>query len=132
MRDFDGDTDGAGLRFNVDNLDDSVLIVGNNVDDVDGETTPWVVGGGAGEIVGGNNTDILVGDVGGATLVGRDQDYNFVYILDTSGSMGVNVPNDCATSRVEILIAAVKSQMLQFHNYQNGHIKVHIVDFGSD
>ncbi|MEZ5919536.1 MAG: VWA domain-containing protein [Alphaproteobacteria bacterium] len=128
LTDYDGDSSTATLDLTGKT---PLLIVGQNVDDVDGSTTPYEVGLGEGEITGAAAGDILIGDAGGAALVGRDQDYNFVFVLDTSGSMGVNNPNDGVTSRLEILIGAVKNMMTQFANYQNGDIKVHIVDFGT-
>ncbi|MCB2051056.1 MAG: VWA domain-containing protein [Novosphingobium sp.] len=128
MQDFDRDPATADLTIETVG---SKLVVGDNVDDRSGSTTPYVVGNGFGEIEGLRGNDILVGDAGGATQVSREQDYNFVFVLDTSGSMGVNDPNDGVTSRLEILIGAVKNMMTQFAGYQNGDIKVHIVDFGT-
>lgn len=126
----DGDGDSSTAFLTLKGFQEQ-FIVGDNVDDVNGETTPWVVGAGNGAIIGGSTRDILVGDAGGANQISREQDYNFVFVLDTSGSMGVNNPNDGVTSRLEILIGAVKNMMTQFANYQNGDIMVHIVDFGT-
>ncbi|MCB9983574.1 MAG: type I secretion C-terminal target domain-containing protein [Rhodospirillales bacterium] len=131
MADYDGDPDSATLTITVADVPE-LLIVGDNVDDVDGQTIPWVIGGGSEAILGGAGADILVGDYGGAQIVNQGQDYNFVYILDTSGSMGLNDANDGVTSRVEILLAAVKNQMNQFNAYQNGQIKVHLISFSTD
>ena len=131
LSDADGDTDTALLKIKAFAPED-VFIVGDNVDDVDGEQTPWVVGGGNEAIIGSAGNDILVGDAGGSRVVNQDQDYNFVYILDVSGSMGDNDPNDGQTSKIELLIEAVKNQMQQFDNYQNGQIKVHLVTFSTN
>jgi len=130
LSDFDGDTDTALLKIKAFAPEDT-FIVGDNVDDVDGETTPWVVGGGEEAIIGSAGNDVLVGDVGGSQLVDQDQDYNFVYVLDTSGSMGDNNSSDGRNDKIEILIDAVKAQMNQFDAYQNGQIKVHLVSFGT-
>ncbi|MCB1581243.1 MAG: type I secretion C-terminal target domain-containing protein, partial [Alphaproteobacteria bacterium] len=131
MADYDGDPDSALLTITVADVPE-LFIVGNNVDDIDGQTTPWVIGSGSEAIIGGAGADVLVGDYGGSQVVNQTQDYNFVYILDTSGSMGTNNPADGVTSRVEIMLEAVKNQMAQFDAYQNGQIKVHLVSFSTD
>ena len=130
LTDADGDSDTALLKIKAYAPED-VFIVGDNVDDVDGEQTPWVVGGGNEEILGAAGHDVLVGDVGGSQIVNQDQDYNFVYVLDVSGSMGDNDSSDGRNDKIEILIDAVKNQMGQFDTYQNGQIKVHLVAFST-
>jgi hypothetical protein len=85
--DRDGDTSSATLT-----LDTTLpkLIVGKNINDVDGSTTSYHVGIGTGTITGNAASDILVGDVGGSNLVNQNKDYNIVLILDVSGSMADN------------------------------------------
>jgi T1SS-143 domain-containing protein len=128
--DADGDTDTALIQIDVkDGFEvGPLLIVGKNVDDEIGQTTPWEIGNGDGQIVGNTNNDILVGDVGGSRLEQQNQDYNVVLILDTSGSMG---GNDSETSRVSILSEAVKNLMSQFEAYENGNIVARVIDFST-
>lgn len=86
LTDNDGDTANANLRINVDG---TALVVGQNVNDQPGQGTAHKVDGSpttSGQISGGSSSDLLVGDVGGGTLVGKQT--NVVLILDTSGSMG--------------------------------------------
>ena len=105
-----------------------LLIVGENVDDVPGSTTPYEVGTGTGTITGGLVGDILVGDVGGATKETRPQDYNIVMMLDVSGSMGSKTdPN----SKISLLVDAVQNLMGQFNAYDNGTIRVKLICFNT-
>ena len=86
LTDNDGDTANANLRINVDG---TALVVGQNVNDQPGQGTPHKVDGNpgtTGQISGASSSDLLVGDVGGGTLIGKQT--NVVLILDTSGSMG--------------------------------------------
>ena len=131
MKDTDGDPSTTTLKISIE-APEELLIVGKNVDDVDGQTTPWEIGGGQEEIIGNRAEDILIGDIGGSVEVEQGQDYNFVYILDVSGSMGENNPSDGETSRVELLIAAVKNLINDFDSFQNGNIKAHFVAFSTD
>ena len=124
LKDFDGDLDTGTLNITSDA---STLIVGKNVDDKPGSTTPHHVGGGTGEIVGKNGSDVLVGDIGGSVLEPQLQDHNVVMILDTSGSM-----NTTPQSRMELLVEAVKHLMETFNAYDQGTIKVHFVTFSTD
>jgi T1SS-143 domain-containing protein len=128
--DADGDRDTALIQMDIkDGFEvGPLLIVGKNVDDEIGQTTPWEVGNGDGQIVGNTNNDILIGDVGGSRLEQQNQDYNVVLILDTSGSMGAN---DSETSRVSILSEAVKNLMSQFESYENGNIVARVIDFST-
>lgn len=66
LTDGDGDSDTAILTIN--GLEPT-LIVGENVDDTSGETTPHHIGGGEGDIVGTDAGDVLIGDVGGAGAI---------------------------------------------------------------
>ena len=125
LRDSDGDTSTAKLE--VECLT-PVLLVGKNVDDVPGSTTPYQVGSGTGTITGQAASDILVGDVGGATKETRPQDYNIVMMLDVSGSMGSKTdPN----SKISLLVDAVQNLMGQFNAYDNGTIRVKLICFNT-
>jgi|GEM_PF-1903532 len=126
LTDSDGDSSTANLAIKAC---PPTFIVGENVDDVTGETTEYRVGDDAGVIMGGEMADVLVGDVGGSTYIPPlPQDYNFVLILDTSGSMG----SKTGSSRLNKLIAAVESLADDLAAYDNGAIRVHITPFGSD
>ncbi|MBL4589943.1 MAG: cadherin-like domain-containing protein, partial [Alphaproteobacteria bacterium] len=126
MQDFDGDTSFACLTFDLDASATPVLIVGKNVDDVDPSATEYEVGIGEGTIIGDAAGDILIGDVGGASLVDQEQDHNVVMVLDVSGSMGS--PTDAA-SRISLLVGAVKNLMTDLNTYDGGQVKVHFVTF---
>jgi VCBS repeat-containing protein len=125
LTDVDGDSDTAVLTIHAVTPD---LIVGKNVNDKDGSTTDFHIGGGEGKIVGGAAGDILVGDIGGSALVNQNKDYNFVLILDNSGSMG---DEKDPASRMALLIQAVKNLLTEFNGYEGGTIKVHIVPFNT-
>ncbi|HEY8192096.1 MAG TPA: VWA domain-containing protein, partial [Alphaproteobacteria bacterium] len=125
LKDSDGDTDTAKLTID---LAHPSFVVGRNVDDVPGSTTPHEVGSGKGTITGAAGSDILVGDTGGATQENQPQDYNIVMMLDVSGSMGSKFD---AGSRISLLAGAVKNLMADFHDYGNGAIQVHLVPFNT-
>ncbi|MGN7503139.1 MAG: Ig-like domain-containing protein [Alphaproteobacteria bacterium] len=125
LTDSDGDFDTAELAIKSCF---PKFLVGENVDDVAGEDTYYAVGGENGIITGGHASDVLVGDVGGSTFIPAEpQDYNFVLVLDTSGSMG----SKTGSSRLNKLIAAVESLTDDLAAYDNGAIRVHIVPFGN-
>ena len=63
LTDGDGDSDTATLKLGITGED---LIVGKNVDDVDGSEVAHFVNGDKGIIQGDCGTDILIGDVGGS------------------------------------------------------------------
>ncbi len=125
LRDGDGDTDTATLTMKGIA---PTLIVGENVNDVPGSTTPWEVGNGNGKIEGGAASDILIGDVGGSSMQAQNKDYNIVLMLDVSGSMGSKTdPN----SRISLLVKAVKNLVGDFHDYQGGEVRINIIGFSS-
>lgn len=125
LTDYDGDSDTALLSLKAFLPD---FIVGDNVDDINTQTVDHVVGYENGVIAGANASDVLVGDIGGTTVIPpTPQDYNFVFVLDTSGSMGAKT----GTSRLAKLIDAVESLTDDFVDYNNGAIRVHLVPFGS-
>ncbi|MDD9901095.1 MAG: type I secretion C-terminal target domain-containing protein, partial [Alphaproteobacteria bacterium] len=125
LTDQDNDSDTATLQLKGIA---PVFIVGKNVDDDGGSSTPYEVGTGSGTIMGGNAGDVLVGDVGGASTETQDKDYNIVLVLDISGSMGSKTdPN----SKYSLLMEAVKSLVGDFNAYNGGDVNVHIVPFSS-
>ena len=124
MTDFDGDPSSATLTIGVDTLDDPKLIVGSGGDDEGPNGPPHVVGDEDGEIIGGSNNDILIGDPGGSRQIGQEGDYNIVMILDVSGSMTTD-------NRIGLLSDAVKNLLTSFNSYQGGDIKVHVIPFSS-
>lgn len=126
LTDADGDTSTATLS--IKGLEPK-LIVGENVDDITASNTDHHIGEDYGAIVGGAAPDILIGDVGGASADKNTQDYNFVFIVDVSGSMGnASDPN----SKISLLKSAVNNILQDFGGYQNGQIKVHITPFAKD
>ncbi|PCI99505.1 MAG: hypothetical protein COB14_06410 [Alphaproteobacteria bacterium] len=126
LTDGDGDTSTATLKLK--GLDPE-LIVGKNVDDTDTSDVPHHIGGEEGAIIGGAVSDILIGDVGGASLEQQTQDYNFVFIVDVSGSMG---KASDANSKISLLKDSVEKLLNDFGSYQNGEIKIHITPFATD
>ncbi len=126
LRDADGDTSTTTLKF--DALQPK-LIVGENVDDKPGSTTPYEVGTGTGVITGAGSSDILVGDVGGSSIVNQSKDYNIVMMLDVSGSMG---SKDRPGDRMYKLIKAVENLVDDLDAYQGGVVKIHFVPFATD
>ncbi len=127
LKDFDGDTDVAVLTVKTLPTPPA-LIVGDNVNDIPGQTVTWVVGGGKGAILGHAGPDILVGDTGGSTVENQKQDYNMLFIIDNSGSMG---SHEVPTSRISLLVDALKNLVSDFGTYQSGDIKVHFTPFGT-
>ncbi|MFN7114792.1 MAG: type I secretion C-terminal target domain-containing protein [Alphaproteobacteria bacterium] len=123
----DGDGDSSTAKLYLDGLK-PVLIVGKNTSDTEGSTSSYEVGTGTGTITGGGAGDILIGDVGGASQIAQNKDYNIVLVLDISGSMGSKTdPN----SKYSLLMKAVKNLMADFNDYQGGSVKVHIVPFAT-
>lgn len=129
LRDGDGDFDTAVLKIEGD-LPQGKLVVGQNVNDDAHSTTDHLVGGGEGVIAGGTGSDILVGDAGGSIITHQTQDYNFVFILDVSGSMAYSVDSGGET-KINLLKDAVKSLLADMSSYADGEIKVHIVPFST-
>ncbi len=124
----DGDGDSSSAILMLKGLTPE-LIVGKNVDDTSKSDVDHHIGGEEGAIVGGAAGDILVGDVGGAGTITETQDYNFVFILDVSGSMG-SASN--ASSRISLLKDAVENALNDFGVYQGGEIKIHITPFATN
>ena len=126
VTDADGDT--AQGDFTV-TLDSPVLVVGKNVDDVDGQTEDHAVPNpnldSFGEITGGSANDILIGDIGGSSVQGKD--LNLVLVLDTSGSMTKSL--DGSPSRIDALKSAVNDLLDDLSESDAVNVRVHIVEF---
>ena len=123
ITDADGDEATALLKFDGLNPE---LIVGSNANDIDPSNTVYEVGDGSGTIVGSAVSDVLIGDVGGATITTQQQDYNILMVLDISGSMGSSSDSD---SKISLMVDAISNLLTEFSNYQNGEIKVHLTPF---
>ena len=110
-------------------IDPPGLVVGQNVDDLDGSLTEFVIGQGVGVINGNNNVDRLVGDSGGSTLINQIQNYNVAFILDVSGSMqSVSVTGE---TRLDLMVRSVNELMTSFNEFEGGDVQVHITAFNS-
>ncbi len=125
LTDGDGDSDPAFLKIKIYESNED-LVVGRNIDDIDGSVTPHLVNGDEGVIEGLAGNDILIGDAGGSFLEPQTQDYNFVFMLDLSKSMGSE--ND-PSSRISIMKDAVENLVNEFGDYQDGQVKIHITPF---
>ncbi|MGH1404766.1 MAG: DUF5801 repeats-in-toxin domain-containing protein [Alphaproteobacteria bacterium] len=125
LQDGDDDSDTAQLKIKTFAPEED-LIVGQNVDDVDSSDVPHLVNGDEGVIDGGAGNDILVGDAGGSFIEQQTQDYNFVFILDVSGSMGSTTD---ANSKISLLKDAVENLLTDISSYDDGQIRVHLVPF---
>jgi Ca2+-binding RTX toxin-like protein len=111
-----------------------VLIVGENVNDVDGQTEDHRIqnsdGPPNGEIVGTNADDVLIGDVGGGNLVGKTM--NLALVLDTSGSMDAEITFDgVPMTRIEALDKAVEQLLQNLADTDGATVRVHMVNFAS-
>ncbi|OLF22293.1 hypothetical protein BSP75_06975, partial [Aeromonas sp. YN13HZO-058] len=139
--DGDGDKAPANLEICI-RSNQSVLVVGHNVSDVDSShvahhiASPFdSVAGGV--IQGAAGNDVLIGDVGGSTRL-PGQKANIVYVLDNSGSMDSNIPFtniQGGTTNISRLDALKQSVIASLNNlYESGasDIKVHLVKFGTN
>ncbi len=132
LTDGDFDTDTASLTIEACPPED-VLIVGRNVDDTENSDIPHLVNGDEGVIEGGRGADILVGDAGGSFLEPQTQDYNFVFIVDVSGSMADPSGDEAGSaSKLSLMVDALENLLGEFGNYDGGEIKVHITPFATD
>ncbi|MCB9963607.1 MAG: type I secretion C-terminal target domain-containing protein [Rhodospirillales bacterium] len=131
LQDADDDTSVSTLTFTGrQNIESNVLIVGENIDDTTGETTPWAVGTGAGVITGLSGHDVLVGDIGGSQLENLNKDYNFLFILDISNSMN-EIGDTSGATKIALLKDALENLLTDFGNYENGAIRVHFTPFNT-
>ena len=111
-----------------------VLVVGENVDDMAGQTEDHRVsnpnGQPDGEIIGDNGNDVLIGDVGGGELVNKTS--NIALVLDTSGSMDAPITfNGVATTRIEALDLAVENLLDNLAGTVGVTVRVHLVSFAT-
>ena len=111
-----------------------VLVVGENVDDTDGQTEDHRVsnpdGEPDGEIVGNNGDDVLIGDVGGGELVNKTS--NIALVLDTSGSMDDPITfNGVNTTRIQALDLAVENLLDNLAGTAGATVRVHMVSFST-
>ena len=131
VTDADGDTSQTTLTITINGNSDSppVLVVGKNVDDVDGETETHFVPNpyleDSGEIIGGPVGDILIGDIGGSSIQGKD--LNLVVVIDTSNSMNSSIPG--STSRLQALKNSLNGMLEQLSESDADNVRVHIVEF---
>jgi len=123
----DGDGDSSTAILSLDGIKPS-LIVGENTSDVDGSTTLHHIGNESASIMGSEASDVLIGDVGGSALEQQTQDYNVLFIVDVSGSMG---SPSSATSKISLLTDAVNNLLDDMGQYQNGDINVHFTPFST-
>ncbi len=121
----DGDGDHSSALLTLNGVAPR-LTVGQNVDDIGGSVTPYAVGSGSGEINGSLSSDILIGDVGGASMVAGTKNYNVELVLDVSGSMGSLTDH---TSKYYMLVQAVDNLLNSLHNYTGGSVTVNITPF---
>ncbi|MDT8442744.1 MAG: VWA domain-containing protein, partial [Desulfuromonadales bacterium] len=128
----DGDGDPASATLTIVN---PMLVVGSNADDSGGSTEPHYLPNPDdvdGDIVGGASSDVLIGDLGGTTLVAGNTG-NFVLVLDTSGSMSTDISFGNGTiSRLEALQLATVNTLTKLANSGAENVRVHIVEFNTN
>ncbi|MCB9948115.1 MAG: type I secretion C-terminal target domain-containing protein [Rhodospirillaceae bacterium] len=138
IEDSDGDRASTTLTIELPKIDG--LVVGENVDDIPGETTDHRVDtvdpGGEGDIVGGLGADILIGDVGGGSLEG--QTANVILVLDVSGSMETFISYDVdgdgtseSVRRIVALDTAVERVLDSYANTPGATVVVRMIAFES-
>jgi Ca2+-binding RTX toxin-like protein len=128
LTDTDGDTASANLKINVEG---PTLVVGQNVNDQPGQTTPHKVdpvAGNTGVIGGGGSNDVLIGDVGGGNLVGKSA--NVIMMMDTSGSMAEIFGKD-EPSRLQGLKDGVKDMLDSLASSGAENVRVHLNHFAT-
>ena len=82
-----------------------------------------------GAIIGGGGDDVLIGDPGGAEGI----DGNFIFVLDSSGSMTTEISfNDGTISRQQAQQNAVNAALDQLATSGAANIRVHLIEFDSD
>ncbi len=134
IKDGDGDLATATLEITVSPAQD-VLVVGTNLDDAGTQNATHMVPNplpgfeDEGDIVGGLGMDVLIGDPGGAVGV----EANFIFVLDSSGSMSQSIPfNGGSISREDAQEDAVIAALNQLANSGAADIRVHIIEFDLD
>ena len=131
LEDTDGSSSAATLSITIVPAD-PILVVGENVDDVAGQTTDHRVanpdGAPNGAIVGGNGEDALIGDVGGS--VATTKSANIVLSLDTSGSAGEFVVFDGeVVRRIRAMDKSVEALVDDLIASGASDVALHLIDF---
>ncbi len=122
-----------------------MLVIGSNKDDTgtgdnitpssDDHLVKNPLTDGDGSIVGGNASDVLIGDVGGASLQGATANINFV--LDTSGSMTTNISftdssgHTSNISRLDALKLSVIAELQALYDSSASNVRVHLDQFST-
>ncbi|MDG1583237.1 VWA domain-containing protein, partial [Pseudomonas sp. GOM6] len=128
--DGDGDKASATLNVTFEPVIPSTFIVGSNAHDVAGSSTPYVVTGGAGVITGNAGGDVLVGDEGRASVVGKS--VNLIVMMDSSGSMGDNILfNGMSMTRMAALKLSVNTMLATLAAGAAANVRVNLIDFDS-
>ena len=128
--DGDGDKASATLNVTFEPEVPSTFIVGSNANDIGGSSVPYVVSGGAGVIKGKAGGDVLVGDEGRASVVGKS--VNLIVMMDSSGSMTDSIQfNGSSMSRMEALKLSVNTMLATLAAGAAANIRVNLIDFDS-
>ncbi|MEI6359782.1 MAG: Ig-like domain-containing protein, partial [Synechococcus sp. ELA619] len=141
VKDGDGDTTTATLTITINGP--KGLVVGQNVDDNDDQTTNHAFDNTPsrpnGPIDGTPGPDALIGDVGGTkTTVVPGSNYNIVIIADTSGSMKWDAKTGSSTnitlSRIDLLKASLTNLVNQLDDHwkTGGKVNISLVNFATD
>lgn len=130
ITDGDGDTSTALQEVDVNNVNQSLLIVGSNESDDNpadpDHEVPNPNGPDSGIITGGGADDILVGDPGAQPIITAGDKANIVLVLDTSASMGSGAGGN---NMIEPMEDAVKALLADLRGSGAQDVRVHIVTF---
>ncbi|MDD2159550.1 type I secretion C-terminal target domain-containing protein [Pseudomonas sp. MIL19] len=127
----DGDGDRASTNLNVtfEPQVAATFIVGSNANDVSGSPAPYIVPGGAGVIKGKAGSDVLVGDEGRASVIGKS--VNLILMLDSSGSMSTSIQfGNTIMPRMEALALSVNTLLATLAVGAATNVRVNLIDFG--
>jgi large repetitive protein len=122
LTDSDGDSSPATLTINL--AQQNLLVVGSQANDVAGATAIHTVASPIadhGVVQGQGGNDILVGDPGGATPAIAGQVANFVFVLDTSGSIG--------DQQLALMKTSVDNMLASLGDSHAQDVRVNIVSF---
>ncbi|MGL4755423.1 MAG: VWA domain-containing protein, partial [Aeromonadaceae bacterium] len=126
--DADGDKATSSLAVTFTPAVEDLLVVGTNANDISGSTAPYVTPVDFGAIDGGKGNDILIGDEGRATLVGKS--VNVILMLDVSGSMTDTIQfNGGWTTRLEALKSAVENLLDDLKDSKATNVRVELISF---
>ncbi|MDL2207757.1 VWA domain-containing protein [Desulfovibrio sp. OttesenSCG-928-M16] len=133
IMDSDGDTSSALLRLEKP---EPSLVVGSDYDDRGNAVHDYTVTDNNpatpdhGNILGGTENDILVGDASVLNIItSTPKNYNICVVLDTSGSMD-NPSGDENLDRLALAQAALKSLLNQLADY-SGNVNIKLVSFAA-